>query len=563
MSVQSYESDALAAQYDSTPILIDRLRNWRSTIEYIIQYAENYYSLQKSTTSGFEKIRKGLIDPPAFIGSPTEVNPPAQTEKPPVNSPPSSSFKDAFANLHTKIEFLYKQSDTAAYQIKTTILPNLSSTLAEIDKQYKVLKQDDKKAAKHVDKARDATQKLIERLGRFSSSRDLTSQVDPLDDPYVLKRRIYASLVEQIKRENASAENGLGLQNNFLSFEHYMINTIQSNLEALQHIITQFAQDHVNSFGDITNAFVSIEKDKEWNDFVEKNQKYLVPQENYARNVKNITFSNMNSPGTQPLVEGYLTRRTTVLKNFQTNYYVVTPAGFLQEFKSADADTDPVPELSLYLPHSSLGALPPANSPEFTFKLTAKDSSKKLSLGSHTYVFKAPNYADLKTWYEVIASKCSGEMMSESRYAAPGAAAGGAAAGGVAGGEIARSSSEGTAPVAASPVPQSPVSPTAAAPIAADAGYPAAAPVASPVTSTPAPVASPDLPAREASYPAHVTTTAAPEHVSAPVAPATTTEEVPLDAAVPGAMPSHFAEPTIKQVGADESFIVPSAHPQP
>ena len=96
------------------------------------------------------------------------------------------------------------------------------------------------------------------------------------------------------------------------------------------------------------------------------------------------------------------------MTGYKVGFYAVTPAKYLHQF--ADEDDfrkDPTPDLSLYLPDCTVGAVSGEK-----FNVKGKDASKgkigsKLAM-SHEIAFKAHTHDDAVKWREVIASCAQG-----------------------------------------------------------------------------------------------------------------------------------------------------------
>ena len=96
------------------------------------------------------------------------------------------------------------------------------------------------------------------------------------------------------------------------------------------------------------------------------------------------------------------------LKGMEAGYYVITPSKYLHQFSDDDdVRKDPSPDLSLYLPDCTIGAI---NGDKFSIK--GKDASKgKMGSAmamSHELNFKAHTAADAEKWYSVIREASSG-----------------------------------------------------------------------------------------------------------------------------------------------------------
>lgn len=180
-------------------------------------------------------------------------------------------------------------------------------------------------------------------------------------------------------------------------------------------------------YSDMVGTAQRIPSDFEWRRFVKRNGQLLIDPESPPRSVDNISFPNQNHRSTKALIEGLLERKSGAMgaiKGYSTGYYALTPSKFLHEFKSDDDfRKEPMPELSLYLPDCSIGAV---NGDKFIIK--GKDVAKgkvgaALSI-SHDYNFKAHSAPDAEKWWNTIrtaagAGAMTGEMPGESEPNSP------------------------------------------------------------------------------------------------------------------------------------------------
>ncbi|PRT54132.1 Cytoskeletal signaling protein slm1 [Wickerhamiella sorbophila] len=420
-AVQNYQTDALQEHVDSTPLLINRLGQWSQAVDTVYNYVNGYLSTQNSITSNLEKTRKSINEVPLFLGT-HDAQPTAQqaahTEAShPVEPPKEVSLGEAFTSLQHRTDYLINDSDKAASAIKSTILPNLETLKSDIDAHFKTLRSSGQKGIKDVEKAREHTLRLVERLGRLTSSFG-TQRIDNKDDPYVLHRQTRAAVVEQINRENIQAEAALNVQRSFASMEAHIVEVLQKSLQSLDEIVQTFTSRFVNNQSYLSQTFQTIDMKKEWADFTTQNKASLVPESNYQRDPSKVVFTNSTHQSTVPLIKGVLSRKRTVLKNYTQGYFVLTRSGFLHQFKSKDPQQEPTPELSLYLPDSGLGALPARTSGDLTFVIISKNA--KRSLGTkHKYTFKASNYDELVAWYNACAEVNGGVRVDDDQAISP------------------------------------------------------------------------------------------------------------------------------------------------
>lgn len=293
----------------------------------------------------------------------------------------------------------------------------------EIKNKSKELSKGAVKGSKEVDKARNVTQKHIELLGQhtaaFSSS---GGRVEPSNDPYILQRGVNYRLNKQVIEENNNRHDLIEVQNSFSTFEAHIIHTFQQALQTFVQCVGGQHERQKAMYSDIVGNAQKIPPDFEFKGFVHRNSQLLVDPSAPKRSVSNISFPNQNHASTKPLIAGTLERKSRAmgaLKGYSTDYYVVTPSKFLHEFKDDDDfRKDPTPELSLYLPDCTIGAVSGEK-----FNIKGKDASKG-KVGSamamtHELAFKAHTPADAERWYGVIQQAAGGTAAYTEHVSSP------------------------------------------------------------------------------------------------------------------------------------------------
>lgn len=296
--------------------------------------------------------------------------------------------------------------------IKGSVLPVLERLHTEIKNKSKELSKGAVKGSKEVDKARNVTQKHIELLGQHTAAASSSGgKVEPANDPYVLQRGVIYRLNKQVIEENNNRHDLIEIQNSFSAFEAHIIQTFQQALQTFVQCVGGQHERQKAMYSDMVANAQRIPPDFEFKGFVHRNSQLLVDPSAPKRDVSQISFPNQNHPSTKPLIAGTLERKSRAmgaLKGYSAGYYVVTPSKFLHEFKDDDDfRKDPTPELSLYLPDCTIGAVSGEK-----FNIKGKDASKG-KVGSamamtHELSFKAHTPADAEKWYSVIKQVAGG-----------------------------------------------------------------------------------------------------------------------------------------------------------
>ena len=369
---------------------------------YLESYIKEVAKVQKSQSKDQEKILKSLSNP---------------LKEAHHFDTALGGVSGLFENLRSNTQAQSNMYTETEKNLTGQVLPILERLHAEIKNKSKELTGGAGKASKAVDAARQTSQKHIDALGQNSASFDSSGgKVGGSNDPYVLQRGIIYRLNKQILEENNNRQDIIAVQSSFAQFEAHVLTTVQTALNAYNQFMSGQCDRQKAIYGDVASTAGNIPLDFEWNGFAKRNAGTLVNPNAPPRTMDGITFPNQNHRATKPLIEGSLERKSRggmgALGGYKSNYYAVTPAGYLHEFKDNDNFAkDPVPEHSLYLPDTTIGAV---DGTKFTIK--GKDSSgskisQKMSISSE-YQFKAHTASDAQAWHKIIAEISSGSASS-------------------------------------------------------------------------------------------------------------------------------------------------------
>ncbi|KAL2862663.1 PH domain protein [Aspergillus lucknowensis] len=377
---------------ETTNLLLERLRAWKHMCGYLEDYVSVTAKVQKGMSKDFEKVLKTVNEPLReghhFSQSVGGV---------------SSFFENIRANTQGMIN-LYTDGER---NLRTSVLPTLEKLHKDIKTKSKELQTGASKGAKAVEKARNLTQKHIELLGQQTAALDSAAgnKLETSHDPYIVRRGIIYRLNKQVIEENNNRQDIIAVQNNFQQFEAHILQTVQAAMEQLVVFMSGQSDRQKVMYTDILATLQRIPPEFEWVNFITRNDSTLVDPDAPPRSLSNITFPNQDHRTTQPLIQGTLQRKSrTLVKGFTSFFYVITHARYLHEFKdNDDLRRDPSPELSLYLPDSTIVSI---DEVKHTFTIKGKDvSSNVVGNAFHTnteFIFKAGSASDAKEWLNVI-----------------------------------------------------------------------------------------------------------------------------------------------------------------
>jgi hypothetical protein len=314
------------------------------------------------------------------------------------------------ANLHLDTEL----------NLKNRVLPALEVLHQEIKNKHRELSDSIGKNAKLAETARTATQKYVENLGQqIRSHEGSAGKFDAASDPYVIHRGVRHRYSKQIQDENNSRRELLAAQQAFPPFEANVLDTFQKALASFALYLGAQAEREQTLYTDVAAQAKEIPVDSEWNSFVSHHEGMILDPETPPKTMSDISFPYENHYTTKALIEGSLAQKKSgigALKGYTSGHYVVTPCHYLHNFANSDnISKDYVPEISLYLPDCTIGAVSGSK-----FSLKGKDSSKNKvgKVGttalhsSHELTFRAASEQEAQKWWNVLRD-AAGRVTSE------------------------------------------------------------------------------------------------------------------------------------------------------
>lgn len=429
---------------DPTNLLLSRLDSWVHAVGLFENYVEAQIAIQKNTTAGLEKARKVAADAPRFdftstqISSPsaetsgnggaplpTSASSPSSLAAPESNTltrivsggsaaPPATipGIAESFEFVRTRTDALINKSNETAEALRNSVLPQLQTIRADIEKHVKTLKTSGIKQAKDVERAKGVTLQSIETLGHHSSSYTIASGGNRHDykyDPYVLYRQTLNSLDEQVTKENEQIDALVFTEKSLETLESHLVQVLQQATHLFDQILSGYLGLSQESYHGIAETFGSIPPESEWANFYNRNLNQLVPYDKPKRQMSNITFQNDSHPATKPIIEGILLRKEgKLLKSWSSGYYVLTPSHYLLQYTSNNYVKDPTPEFALYLPEAHVGEVSTKEGGKYKFTVQAKDATRTVGLGSKTYAFKTNTFDEIGGWHAAIKAAAAG-----------------------------------------------------------------------------------------------------------------------------------------------------------
>ena len=367
---------------DPANVLETRFKAWKNLVDDLESYFKQLEKTHEGTSKDYTKLAKTLSLPFKDRGVFEQ-----------------SGVQDIFAALQSNATKLSNDHQTYAKSTDSTLVKSAKHLQSEIKDFIKRLEKDGVKGGKTVSKTHSDTQKQIELLGTHISRGATGNVTKANEDPYVTHRGVLSRLDGQVQEENAHHKTLLALQNECAQFESKIVRSIQDMVSQMGSQAAQQGQSLTNTHQQLVSQTGQINPAHEWNGFVKRDRSLADPNAP-ARTARAINFHGSDHELTKPVVEGDLLRKGTVIKKYNSAYYVLTQAGFLHEFKSKSYESDPEPAWSLDIKTCAIGGHSGPNTGKAKWTISGK--SKGLISQKHDFQFQATSYDDMLQWWTAI-----------------------------------------------------------------------------------------------------------------------------------------------------------------
>ncbi|KAG0057391.1 hypothetical protein BGZ83_010850 [Gryganskiella cystojenkinii] len=375
-------------------ILLNRLVAFRGVVKNLQQYFTEVAAVETGVSKAMHKA-SGVITVPfkdgqQFLGK--------------------GGLQDVCSGIRDSAKTRSDQHASAARFVEETVVKNLRRLKQDIKAKIKALKADTNLYSNRVFKERELTQERIASLAKAIGLFDMAGQHQPdmekmQSDPYVINLSLKRQLAKQVHEENLFARALKQCQEQVATFESHIIRDVKQILGSFAEYqltngtSTSFAQ----TWGTTDLALNVLQEDSEWNNFLEKHGHRLFPSELVDANPDDLDYPCKDSPYVLPVKTAHMSRQSSVLKNWKDGYFVLTLAGWLHVFDSADLEKDPVPDRSIYIPTAILGPHTEPGQKQHVFSLDGKGKGGLLHRDAQTFTVRANSRDEMLEWW----SECS------------------------------------------------------------------------------------------------------------------------------------------------------------
>lgn len=367
---------------DPASTLENRFKAWRNLVDDLESYFKHLEKTHEGTAKDYGKLAKTINLPFKDRGVFEQ-----------------SGIQDIFAGLQQNATKMQNDYLTHAKSVDNTLVKSSKNLSSEIKDFIKRLEKDGVKGGKTVSKNQADTQKHIDLLSNHISKGNAGNVSKHTEDPFITHRGVLSRLDGQVQEENAHQSTLIALQNECAQFEAKIVRAIQDMIGQMSSQTAGQAQALNATHQQLLNTTNSVSPSSEWNGFVARDKTLANPNAP-PRTAKSIVFAGSDHALTQAVKEGDLLRKGTVIKKYSSAYYVLTPSGFLHEFKSKSFETDPDPAWSLDIKTCAIGGHSSANTGKAKWTISGK--TKGLMSSKHDFQFQATSYDDMLEWWTAI-----------------------------------------------------------------------------------------------------------------------------------------------------------------
>lgn len=291
-------------------------------------------------------------------------------------------------------------------ELSATIIPRLEDLKRDLLVKIKEIKSLQSDFKNQVDRYQSETSRLLSTYVRsIDFCKSSPSQLDPKNDPYLIKFALDRSIRRQLTEENYLHEAFVNIQTSAKELEKVVYIELQTALTVYAKLLGQQAQNVFDGLiSKLDSTLLTKEPTLEWDSFIDRDHSNFIELDLPMRRVSDIRYKYQHEALIYEIRSGWLERKSKFLKSYQRAWYVLT-SSFLHEFKSSDRRKDPIPERSLSLneltvsEHSRKDEKNPNSYHKFVIK---HGQTAGLLHKGHNWVFRVESYDLMMAWYNDI-----------------------------------------------------------------------------------------------------------------------------------------------------------------
>ncbi|KAG0743600.1 hypothetical protein G6F23_005897 [Rhizopus arrhizus] len=199
-------------------------------------------------------------------------------------------------------------------------------------------------------------------------------------DPWLMNASVVKQMIKVYRQENIVHETVLRLQKEILISEEQLVEEFRHLCQQIYSMREQSSLGVDRGLDSIMKAFNAIKMDSDWLNFCQQNSEHLISEKAAYRHPEFLQYPNHTHVLLQPIFAARMERRSTVFHQWHEHIYVLTPAGFLHEYR--DVKNYPAkPDGTIFVPHYKVSTLSTNIHHNLIFQLQPHAASRNMLNG--------------------------------------------------------------------------------------------------------------------------------------------------------------------------------------
>lgn len=311
------------------------------------------------------------------------------------------SVQDIGKLLHRQMSGRVSHSNNILQALDADIIPELKRTqelLSDKIGHIRGMSKDfDNDLSASLDRNKQSLSALSESIAEWETQ---NGRVKHDRDPFVVDLATRKDLRYALSEENYLRETTSNLEQSARALESIVIGAINRALAKYNELISREAAELATMSQMVEENIVANHLDTEWTSFTKQlyEKEVFVNPSIPQRSLETTNYHGKDHISTAPVCDGWLEKKSKLLGNYATAFYIISPSRYLHEFRSNDLRVDTVPTLSLYLPECQIESVSQESDPVHRFVLRGTQAGQGLHQ-EHTWVFRAKTREHMLAWY--------------------------------------------------------------------------------------------------------------------------------------------------------------------
>ncbi|KAI7875423.1 hypothetical protein K492DRAFT_199184 [Lichtheimia hyalospora FSU 10163] len=328
------------------------------------------------------------------------------------------------------------------------VIPTLATMKRELKSMIRSVHTDDRLRLSTLAKMRREAKRRLQRLEKqLLFFEQYPQHGHAKQDPW-LHVAVVQHMLKVYHQTNKMHETILRLQKEVMITEQQFIQDFRQLCQDIYNVREQTALGIDPGYEKMIQAVESVATDDDWNDFCQHHKHDLISENARFLHPDQLEYPNHTHPLVQPIFAARMERNSNFLHRWHEYIYVLTPAGFLHEYKSSRSYPNK-PDASIFVPHYNVSTLstnlhhnlifqlqaqerhhlqeymPPTSSSASTASSSLSFTSvlseprgRNRSMNSKTLTFRAKSASDMQAWLEHL-TELSYRYRPSVSYSAP------------------------------------------------------------------------------------------------------------------------------------------------